>query len=860
MRKLVLGILAHVDAGKTTLSEALLYNSNAIKNIGRVDNGDAFLDTDSLEKQRGITIFSKQAVFSKNDAYVTLLDTPGHMDFSSEMERTLAVLDGAVLLINGADGIDGHTKLLWTLLEHYNVPTVIFVNKMDQPGVEKSNAFEGIVERFGHGIVDFTNDDSDALNESIALCDDALLDEFLAGNTPRDEDITKLLMARRLFPVYFGSALKNEGVDRLLDFLTKHLEGVADSNEFGARVFKITRDAKGERLTHVKLTGGSVSVKDVVRGSNDKINQIRIYSGEKYETRDRAEAGEVCAFVGLSDTKIGDGLGFESSVTDDPLIMPVQSFSLILPDEVSPTVFLPKMRILEDEDPTLKVTWSEKDKIIGISVMGEVGLEVIKYRIKERFGVDVSFGNGKVLYKETIASPVEGVGHYEPLKHYSEVHLLLEPTASGSGLSFDTEVSTDDLDLNWQRLILTHLREKEHIGVLTGSPITDMRITLVAGKAHLKHTEGGDFRQSTYRAIRQGLMKAENILLEPIYDFTLTVPTETVGRALSDLDRMNAKFNIDSDNNGFSVITGTSPVATMANYAGTLASYTKGQGELVCNLKGYAPCHNSGEVIESVNYIAEADLENTADSVFCSHGAGTLVPWYEVEKFMHLPAFEIGDEIELRDEDEFEMEAYHIEKPFNSSGSYSLGTDEIDKLLGAATGANSGANKKGSVGYLKRRIRKPSTTREYKESKQVEYKPLPKKPKVLLVDGYNVIFASKELSELAQINIDSARDKLMDLLCNYQGYHGMELILVYDAYKVRGGKEHAFDYHNIHVVYTREAQTADAYIEKFAHNNAKNFDITVATSDGLEQIIIRGEGCSLISSRELIAQLGSSLF
>jgi len=859
MNKMVLGILAHVDAGKTTLSEAILYNGKAIRNIGRVDRGDAFLDTDSLEKERGITIFSKQAVLATDDCKITLVDTPGHVDFSSEMERCLSVLDAAVLVVSGADGIDSHTALLWKLLEHYNVPALVFVNKMDQPGSDKNALFKQLRNKFGTGVVDFSTEDTNELNENIAMCDEVLLDRMLEGKEPDEKDIHSLIYSRKLFPVFWGSALKNEGVDKLLSFITgsvsKDWAGL-ETEKFGGKVFKITRDSKGERLTHVKVTSGSCRVKEILPGSEDKINQIRIYSGDKFETADQVVAGDVCAFTGLSDTKSGQCLGCENDRAGEPLMIPVQSHTLILPAEVSPLAFLPKVKILEDEDPTLHVSWGEKDRSIGISVMGEVGLEVIRHRIKERFDVDVSFGKGRVLYKETIAGPVEGIGHYEPLKHYSEVHLLMEPAEPGSGLVFDTDVSVDELDLNWQRLILTHLKEKEHLGVLTGSPITDMRITLVAGRAHLKHTEGGDFRQSTYRAVRQGLMKAENVLLEPVYDFSIILPTESVGRALTDLDRMQAKFSIESGEgieSGLSEIRGSAPVSEMANYSSTLASYTSGKGQLSCTVKGYSVCHNAEEVIGEIAYDAEADTDNTADSVFCAHGAGCLIPWYEVENYMHLPALNLDDEVEYESyEDELSMmavEAFRVSGN-RSSCDIAIGTDEIDDIIRQSVGANSGANKKGSVGYLKRRVRKPATVREYKESKPGSVKVAAPKPKYLLVDGYNVIFAWKELKELAEVNIDSARDRLMDIMSNYKAVKGVELILVFDAYKVRGGTEHAFDFHNIHIVYTREAQTADAYIERFAHENSKNYDITVVTSDGLEQLIIRGEGCLLISSRE----------
>ena len=848
MKKIVIGILAHVDAGKTTLSEAFLYNTGAIRNLGRVDNRDTFLDTDSVERQRGITVFSKQAVFEANDTYITLLDTPGHMDFSAETERTLSVLSAAILLVSATDGVDGHTLLLWRALKHYNVPTFIFVNKTDMPGVDRAEVLRQINAKFGEGIVDFSKDDRD---EGIAMCDENLMNRYLSGATIEDDEIGKLVRERKLYPVFYGSALRNDGVNELLSNVCKYAPASGnDSPEFGARVFKITRDSKGERLTHALITSGRCNVKEIVKGSNDKINQIRFYSGEKFETRDYAEAGEICAFTGLTDTRTGCGLGITESEAATPLMTPVQSYSFILPPEVSPVTFFPKIKMMEDEDPTLTVTKSEDGSTIGISVMGEVGLEILKYKIKERFDINVDFGPGRVLYKETIAAPVEGVGHYEPLRHYAEVHLLLEPMPRGAGLSFETNVSTDELDLNWQRLIMTHLREKEHKGVLIGAPITDMKITLVAGRAHLKHTEGGDFRQATYRAIRQGLMKAENILLEPVYDFILNVPKDAVGRAMSDLERMNAKINIGTtDEEGFTVIEGRAPVALLANYDGTLKSYTGGKGSITCTPSGYEPCHNGAEVMESVAYNPEADIENSPDSVFCSHGAGTTIPWYETEKYMHLPAYEFDEDAYDYEDDEEEYEAFVVPK-FEGPSERFLGTDEIDRIINSSVGANAGSNKKGSVGYLKRRIRKPESKREYKEKRETVYKGAPSKKPYMLVDGYNVIFAWNELKELADVNIDSARDRLRDILSNYKAMINAELILVFDAYKVKGGAQHTFDYHNIHIVYTKEAQTADQYIEKFAHENARNYDITVVTSDGLEQIIIRGEGCKLISSRE----------
>ena len=857
MNRLVIGMLAHVDAGKTTLSEAMLYTSGCIRKLGRVDNRDAFLDTYELERARGITIFSKQARLQLGEWQITLLDTPGHVDFSAEMERTLQVLDYAVLIINGADGVQGHTRTLWNLLRKYRIPTFLFVNKMDQEGTDKEWLLKNIKEMLHENCVDFTDCGQEAFYEAVAVCDEESLEQFLQEGVISKEKIRELIWERKVFPVFFGSALKLTGVEEFMREMAELLVAPsgtkkAETSEFGARIFKITRDEQGVRLTHLKVTSGTLKVKEVLPVSDEKINQIRLYSGTKYETVNEVGAGTICAVTGPEATRPGQGIGREAGVTV-PVLEPVLHYRIDLPEGMDAAQMLPKLRQLEEEIPELHLVWKEELKEIQAQVMGEVQMEILQSLIRDRFGVDVTFGEGNIVYKETIACPVEGVGHYEPLRHYAEVHLLLEPLEAGSGMQFEAKVSEDELDRNWQRLVLTHLKEKEHKGVLTGSAITDMRITLVAGRAHLKHTEGGDFRQATYRAIRQGLMQAQSVLLEPQFEFRLEVPDAVTGRAMSDLDRKNAEFTIEQSGQGVTVLTGTIPAACVQNYQKEVNAYTKGQGQFSYRLKGYVPCHNAEEVLEQLSYEAEADLENTADSVFCSHGAGFVVPWEEVPDYMHLPfATEAGEGI-WNGEAEADLGIAAVERAQRSreNSEVWVGTDEIDAILDRTFNANKRSESAPRYGYMSKKRRSSGVTKTSQSPVTVTYKPQTPKEEYLLVDGYNIIFAWEELKALAAVNIDSARGKLQDILCNYQAIRGCQLIVVFDAYRVQGHDTEILDYHNIHVVFTKEAETADQYIEKFAHENSKKYRVTVATSDGLEQIIIRGQGCALLSAREL---------
>lgn len=840
------GLLAHVDAGKTTLSESMLFLSGTIRKMGRVDNQDAFLDTHALERARGITIFSKQAVFRLGEKNFTLLDTPGHVDFSAEMERTLQVLDYAVLIVSGADGVQGHTETLWKLLKRYRIPAFVFVNKMDQDGTDREKLMEELKVRLDDRCVDFTIDhESEIFLENIAVSEEAVLERYLESGKVPEKEIVRLIGERKVFPCYFGSALKAEGVKEFLQGLENYTVCPSYTDKFGAKVFKISRDEQGNRLTWLKLTGGTLKVRDALAGGHaddmweEKINQIRIYSGAKYEAVGEAEAGTVCAVTGLTKTCPGEGLGEERS-SDMPVLEPVLTYQIQLPVGCDPMQMLGKLKMLEEEEPELHIRWDEKLQEIQAQLMGEVQIEVLKTLIRERFDVSVDFGAGKIVYKETIANTVEGVGHFEPLRHYAEVHLLLEPGDPGSGMQFAAACSEDILNRNWQRLILTHLEEKVHLGVLTGSEITDMKITLITGKAHLKHTEGGDFRQATYRAVRQGLMQAENVLLEPYYDFRLEVPSDMIGRAMADVERMYGSFEQPKLYKDLSVLTGKVPVSTMRNYQQEVVSYTKGRGRLFCTLKGYEPCHNAEEVLERIGYDPELDVENPPDSVFCYHGAGTIVPWYEVEKHMHLESVLA----EKRDAQEAEKNPENVKRRREHSFA---GTVQDEKELEEIFARTFGAPKR-RVGteYARTRV-----FGERAETKTRVYKPKEKLPEYLLVDGYNVIFAWEELSALAKTNIDSARGKLMDVMCNYQGFQKCNLILVFDAYRVEGHVEEVVKYHNIHVVYTKEAETADQYIERTAHEIGKKYQVTVATSDGLEQIIIRGQGCAMMSAREL---------
>lgn len=847
MENIVMGILAHVDAGKTTLSEGMLYLSGTVRKLGRVDHKDAFLDTYSLERDRGITIFSKQAVFSLGNRRINLLDTPGHVDFSAEMERTLQVLDYAVLVISGADGVQGHTETLWKLLKLYEIPTFIFINKMDQPGTDRESLLTELKERLDEGCIVFGKGKNVESLEEIAMTDEAVLDYFMEHETVRNEDICRLIRERKIFPCYFGSALKLDGVQELLAGFEEYMKPFDGKKEFGARVFKISRDDKGERLTFLKVTGGKLVVKMPIN-KEEKINQIRIYSGAKYEAVNEVEAGGVCAVTGLSSSYIGQGLGVEKG-TAAPFLEPVLTYQMILPEGADTTKVLRELKQLEEEEPLLNIVWNPALEEIHVQLMGEVQTEILKTMIAERFHLDVEFGTGKIVYKETIKSPVVGVGHYEPLRHYAEVHLKMGPLEAGSGLIFDTDCSEDVLDRNWQRLILTHLQEREHPGVLTGAPITDMKITIVAGRAHLKHTEGGDFRQATYRAVRQGLKSAESVLLEPWYSFVLEVPSEQVGRAMSDIGQMNGSFEGPEaeDKQGMVRLTGTAPASEMRDYQREVWAYTKGRGRITLTLKGYEPCHNAEEVIEEIGYDSERDVDNPTGSVFCAHGAGFLVKWDEVPEYMHIKEDFLAEKPGIEQD---EVMAVQMGNHCNYSGGYSFSYDDDPELL-TIMEREFGSKQKERDRYSSYRKQTVSTpvlhTTVIKENE-------PKK-EYLLVDGYNIIFAWEELNELAKASIDAARNKLMDILSNYQGFIGCTLILVFDAYKVKGNQGEVQKYHNIYVVYTKEAETADQYIEKTTHEIGRKYKVTVATSDALEQVIVMGQGAYRISARDFYEEV-----
>nr|WP_288641653.1 TetM/TetW/TetO/TetS family tetracycline resistance ribosomal protection protein [uncultured Anaerobutyricum sp.] len=847
VENIVMGILAHVDAGKTTLSEGMLYLSGTVRKLGRVDHKDAFLDTYSLERDRGITIFSKQAVFSLGNRRINLLDTPGHVDFSAEMERTLQVLDYAVLVISGADGVQGHTETLWKLLKLYEIPTFIFINKMDQPGTDRESLLAELKERLDEGCIVFGKGKNVESLEEIAMTDEAVLDYFMEHETVRNEDICRLIRERKIFPCYFGSALKLDGVQELLAGFEEYMKPFDGKKEFGARVFKISRDDKGERLTFFKVTGGKLVVKMPIN-KEEKINQIRIYSGAKYEAVNEVEAGGVCAVTGLSSSYIGQGLGVEKG-TAAPFLEPVLTYQMILPEGADTTKVLRELKQLEEEEPLLNIVWNPALEEIHVQLMGEVQTEILKTMIAERFHLDVEFGTGKIVYKETIKRPVMGVGHYEPLRHYAEVHLKMEPLEAGSGLIFDTDCSEDVLDRNWQRLILTHLQEREHPGVLTGAPITDMKITIVAGRAHLKHTEGGDFRQATYRAVRQGLKSVESVLLEPWYSFVLEVPSEQVGRAMSDIGQMNGSFEGPEaeDKQGMVRLTGTAPASEMRDYQREVWAYTKGRGRITLTLKGYEPCHNAEEVIEEIGYDSERDVDNPTGSVFCAHGAGFLVKWDEVPEYMHIKEDFLAEKPGIEQD---EVMAVQMGNHCNYSGGYSSSYDDDPELL-AIMEREFGSKQKERDRYSSYRKQTVSTpVRHTTVIKENE----PKK-EYLLVDGYNIIFAWEELNELAKASIDAARNKLMDILSNYQGFTGCTLILVFDAYKVKGNQGEVQKYHNIYVVYTKEAETADQYIEKTTHEIGRKYKVTVATSDALEQVIVMGQGAYRISARDFYEEV-----
>lgn len=922
MKRFVIGILAHVDAGKTTMSEAILYETGKLKKMGRVDNRDAFLDTFALERARGITIFSKQAVFPLGDASVTLLDTPGHVDFSAEMERTLQVLDYAVLIVSGADGVQGHTETLWRLLKRYRIPIFIFVNKMDQKGTDKEAVLASLKERLDPAIVDFTgisgygeildfgNVSSDGsgsgmtvdsfarsssgnersgeeIFEEIATCDEELLDSYLTDGVLKTEDVRKAIHDRKFFPCFFGSALKLTGIREFLTAFGEFASCPDYPADFGAKVFKISRDEAGVRMTHLKVTGGGLKVRDSLTDSEEKINQIRLYSGAKFEALKEAEPGMIVAVTGISDTRPGQVFG-SASESSLPLLEPVLTYRILLPFGTDSHTMLKNMRMLEEEDPQLHIVWDETLGEIQAQVMGDVQMEILKSQVKDRFGVEIGFGEGNIVYKETIAKTVEGVGHFEPLRHYAEVHLLMEPGEPGCGMVFAANCSEDMLDKNWQRLILTHLEEKRFRGILTGSEITDMKITLIAGRAHLKHTEGGDFRQATYRAVRQGLCEAGCVLLEPYYAFRLEVPSENLGRAMADLDRMQGEFSAPEQDGAMALLTGTAPVSTMRNYQRDVISYTKGRGRLTLSLSGYEPCHNAEEVIAASGYDFDFDLQDPAGSVFCSHGAGFVVPWNEVKNYMHVEsplAKQLAKEAQERDLREANERLQAMEADVAAgkvpagagggsakfhSGSPSGAVSEAAASANTSSGS-SGGRGDGSLSFYDDKELQAIFTRTYGEPKRklasdydsrtvirakntAPVKPSKEKEEpedeYLLVDGYNIIFAWDELSELAAVNIDAARYKLMDILSNYQGFRKICVIVVFDAYKVPGGVEKVQKYHNIHVVYTKEAETADQYIEKVAIRIGRRYRTTVATSDGVIQLIIRSQGCILWSARD----------
>lgn len=839
---LVVGILAHVDAGKTTLSESILYQCGAIRKLGRVDHKDAFLDNFDLERARGITIFSKQAQLQVGDKQIALLDTPGHVDFSAEMERTLQVLDYAILVISGADGVQGHVQTLWRLLKQYQIPVFLFINKMDQEGTDKAALLQELKTRLDSRCVDFSDQESSDFIEEVAVCDEDLLETFLESGDVGKEDIQQLIKDRKVFPCFFGSALKNQGVDLFLQGFDSYTRCKSYPETFGARVFKIARDPQGNRLTYLKITGGSLKVKTVLQGQKsqweEKVDQIRVYSGTGFEMMKEVTAGSICAVTGLTETVCGEGLGFEETFTE-PILAPVLTYQILLPEESDVHQSFLKLRQLEEEDPLLHILWNEQANEIHAQVMGVVQMEVLKTMIRDRFGLAIDFGAGSIVYKETIADVVEGVGHFEPLRHYAEVHLLLEPTEPGTGMTFECDCSEDLLDKNWQRLIFTHLTEKRYKGVLTGSEITDMKITLKAGKAHQKHTVGGDFRQSTYRAVRQGLMQAKSVLLEPVYQFRLEIPADMVGRAMTDIQRMYGSFDAPVVEGEHAVLTGKAPVSTMGDYQMEVTSYTKGQGHLYCDLVGYEPCHNQDEVVEQIGYDPEADLENPTGSVFCAHGAGFIVPWNQVPEYMHLESVLDGDkEVPLEEQVPINYSRMHTAGSLNTSW-------QMDKELEEIFERTYGSAKQERRSYA-RTVR--ATDRYDNYSSQPRKKG---EKEYLLVDGYNIIFAWEDLKELAEVSIEGARNKLMDILCNYQGYKGMTLILVYDAYKVKGNPGEIFKYHNIHVVYTKEAETADMYIEKTVHEIGRKHNVTVATSDGMEQVIIMGAGAQRMSAQGL---------
>ena len=904
-KQLVVGILAHVDSGKTTLSEAMLYRAGSIRKLGRVDNKDAFLDTDRLEKARGITIFSKQALLKTGSTNITLLDTPGHVDFSTETERTLQVLDYAVLVISGTDGVQSHTETLWRLLRRYHIPTFVFINKMDLPGPGKEALLSQLSHRLGDGFVDFGAEQAER-DEALALCDERLMEKMLDAGSLTAEDIIPAVARRHVFPCWFGVALQREnagglqGVDELLAGLDEYTRTAPALEAFGARVFKVSQDERGERLTWLRVTGGELKVKARLTGEADgepwaeKANQLRLYSGAKYTLAEAIGPGQVCAVTGLTKAKPGTGLGAERD-SDLPVLEPVLSYRVCLPEGADVHAALGRLHRLEEEEPQLHVVWNETLGEIHVQLMGEIQLEVLKSLLAERYGLDVEFDSGGILYKETITEAIEGVGHYEPLRHYAEVHLKLEPLPRGSGMQFAANCREEELDKNWQRLVLTHLEEKQHLGVLTGAPLTDVKITLIAGRAHLKHTEGGDFRQATYRAVRQGLMLAKSQLLEPWYAFRLEVPVENLGRAMTDIQRMQGSFQGPETEGELAVITGSAPVAKMRDYQSQVISYTRGKGHLTCTLKGYEPCQDQEQIVQEIGYDSERDLENPTGSVFCAHGAGFVVPWYEVEEYMHLDGAEIQDWDDAYDDSgdsstgtaEASGRGYSVQGKDTHSTSYGTGKTSrgkytsmygsyeeekelkaiFEKTFGPVKSKKYNSNSR-SFGNLESGSSFSGNSGKRSQSSELPGKtsqgawrnsnPAIHRDDYLLVDGCNIIFAWEDLRDLAQADFHAAQTRLMDILSDYQGIKGCILILVFDAYRVEGHPEETFQYHNIHVVYTREAETADQYIERTVHKIGRKHNVTVATSDGLEQIIIMGQGAARISARGFKEEIASA--
>ncbi len=842
MKKITVGILAHVDAGKTTLSEALLYTCGAVRRFGRVDHGDAFLDTDTMEKDRGITIFSKQASFTCGDVEFTLVDTPGHVDFSGETERALAVLDYAILVISGTDGPEAHTVTLHSLLRNHRIPTFIFVNKTDLHGFDKDYIMRALKKEISEGCIDFSDPHGDATAEEAALRDEDILDAYMSGDfcgDVRQAELVRAIGERKIFPVFFGSALKLSGIEEFIKRVSSFVSERKYHNKFGARVYKINRDPQGTRLTHIKITGGGLKTKEIIRhtdGEEEKIDQIRIYSGNKYKAVESVTEGDVCTLTGLEKTYPGEGLGCESE-GEPPTLQPVLTYRMKLSPDVNISEVYTKVKLLEEEDPQLHILWNERLREIHVSIMGEVQLEILGRMLRERYGIEAEFDSGSIVYRETILDTVEGVGHFEPLRHYAEVHLLLEPGEVGSGLYFDSICSENTLDRNWQRLIMTHLSEKVHLGVLTGSPITDMKITIISGRAHIKHTEGGDFRQATYRAVRQGLMQAKSAILEPYYAFRLEVPAENIGRAMTDISQMGGDFEIENDGER-AILSGDAPVCEMRSYAAEVSSYTKGRGRLTVNFGGYKRCHNEDEVRAAASYDPEMDVENSADSVFCANGAGFIVKWQDVPQYMHL---ESGLK-PSSDEEDTEEASLPDRANKKKRLSYEDAVILDNELIGIF---------EQTYGPIRKRKNPPEGKKVFGEKKE---KTRPRKdpvtlPEYLLVDGYNIIFAWDELKAVAKDNLGLARQLLCNMLCNYQGYRQCGLILVFDAYKVAGGRGSVEKVGGIHVVYTKEAETADAYIERVTYEMGKKYKVRVATSDSLEQIIVLGHGATRLSAK-----------